>query len=191
MRVHCDEGIANHIGPEPCVVGREAGITVTRPALPIRFHRLRPSLRDCNSGQGGRVTRTSNILVDRSLFSAASVILNRSTRSPRRSVDPAPLGRGRRKRVLLPREKACPERGEGGQGEGTGRSPLASGGVGPSHGRRPISASCVLTPGPSPASTRCTHLRAPRATRAEVVFARASAGCAPPSPRSGEGGATT
>ena len=25
MQVHCDEGIANHIGPEPCVVGREAG----------------------------------------------------------------------------------------------------------------------------------------------------------------------
>ena len=23
--VHYDEGIANHIGPEPCVVGREAG----------------------------------------------------------------------------------------------------------------------------------------------------------------------
>src|SRR5208337_4436010 len=23
--VHCDEGIANHIGPEPCAVGREAG----------------------------------------------------------------------------------------------------------------------------------------------------------------------
>ena len=23
--VHCDEGIANRIGPEPCVVGREAG----------------------------------------------------------------------------------------------------------------------------------------------------------------------
>jgi len=23
--VHCGEGIANHIGPEPCVVGREAG----------------------------------------------------------------------------------------------------------------------------------------------------------------------
>ncbi len=25
MQVHCDEGIANPIGPEPCVVGREAG----------------------------------------------------------------------------------------------------------------------------------------------------------------------
>ena len=25
MQVHDDEGIANHIGPEPCVVGREAG----------------------------------------------------------------------------------------------------------------------------------------------------------------------
>ena len=25
MQVHYDEGIANHIGPEPCVVGREAG----------------------------------------------------------------------------------------------------------------------------------------------------------------------
>ena len=25
MQVHCDEGIANRIGPEPCVVGREAG----------------------------------------------------------------------------------------------------------------------------------------------------------------------
>ena len=23
MRVHCDEGIANHIGPEPCVGPRE------------------------------------------------------------------------------------------------------------------------------------------------------------------------
>ena len=25
MRVHCDEGVANRIGPEPCVSGREAG----------------------------------------------------------------------------------------------------------------------------------------------------------------------
>jgi len=25
VQVHYDEGIANHIGPEPCVVGREAG----------------------------------------------------------------------------------------------------------------------------------------------------------------------
>ena len=25
MQVHCDEGIASHIVPEPCVVGREAG----------------------------------------------------------------------------------------------------------------------------------------------------------------------
>ena len=25
MQVHCDEGIANRIGPEPCVVGCEAG----------------------------------------------------------------------------------------------------------------------------------------------------------------------
>ncbi len=25
MEVHCDEGLANRIGPEPCVVGREAG----------------------------------------------------------------------------------------------------------------------------------------------------------------------
>ncbi len=25
VQVHCDEGIANRIGPEPCVVGREAG----------------------------------------------------------------------------------------------------------------------------------------------------------------------
>ena len=25
MRVRRDEGVANHIGPEPCVVGREAG----------------------------------------------------------------------------------------------------------------------------------------------------------------------
>ena len=25
MQVHCDEGIANRIGPQPCVVGREAG----------------------------------------------------------------------------------------------------------------------------------------------------------------------
>ncbi len=25
MEVHCDEGVANRIGPEPCVVGREAG----------------------------------------------------------------------------------------------------------------------------------------------------------------------
>ncbi len=23
MRVHCDEGVANHIGPEPCAVVRE------------------------------------------------------------------------------------------------------------------------------------------------------------------------
>ena len=23
MRVHCDEGVANHIDPEPCVSGRE------------------------------------------------------------------------------------------------------------------------------------------------------------------------
>jgi hypothetical protein len=25
VKVHCDEGIANHIGPEPCAFGREAG----------------------------------------------------------------------------------------------------------------------------------------------------------------------
>ena len=25
MKVHCDEGVAIRIGPEPCVVGREAG----------------------------------------------------------------------------------------------------------------------------------------------------------------------
>ena len=25
MQVHYDEGIANHIGPKPCAVGREAG----------------------------------------------------------------------------------------------------------------------------------------------------------------------
>jgi len=25
VRVHCDEGVATHIGPEPCVFGREAG----------------------------------------------------------------------------------------------------------------------------------------------------------------------
>ncbi len=25
MKVHCDEGLATRIGPEPCVVGREAG----------------------------------------------------------------------------------------------------------------------------------------------------------------------
>jgi hypothetical protein len=25
VKVHCDEGIANHIGPEPCVVVREGG----------------------------------------------------------------------------------------------------------------------------------------------------------------------
>jgi len=25
VQVHYDEGVANHIGPEPCVVGLEAG----------------------------------------------------------------------------------------------------------------------------------------------------------------------
>ncbi len=25
VKVHCDEGLANHIGPEPCVVAREGG----------------------------------------------------------------------------------------------------------------------------------------------------------------------
>jgi len=25
VEVHCDEGVANRIGPEPCVFGREAG----------------------------------------------------------------------------------------------------------------------------------------------------------------------
>ncbi len=41
---------------------------------------------------------------------------------------------------------------------------------------------------PQQSSTGCTHLRSPTsAARAEVVFARISGGCAPPSPRSGEG----
>jgi hypothetical protein len=25
VKVHCDEGVAIHIGPKPCVIGREAG----------------------------------------------------------------------------------------------------------------------------------------------------------------------
>ncbi len=55
MQVHCDEGIANHIGPEPCAVGREAGgeasagVRIGQPL--VRQAKLARSSR-CKSGPG-------------------------------------------------------------------------------------------------------------------------------------------
>ncbi len=45
MEVHYDEGLANRIGPEPCVVGREAGgeasagVRIGQPLSRERFNR--------------------------------------------------------------------------------------------------------------------------------------------------------
>ena len=55
LQVHCDEGIANHIGPEPCLVGREArgeasaGAPIGQPL--VRQAKLARSSR-CKSGPG-------------------------------------------------------------------------------------------------------------------------------------------
>jgi len=42
MKVHCDEGVANHIGPEPCVANDEASVgeSIGQP-----LSRERPSFR--------------------------------------------------------------------------------------------------------------------------------------------------
>jgi hypothetical protein len=55
VQVHCDEGVAIHIGPEPCVVVREgrgeasAGERIGRPL--VRQAKLARSSR-CKSGPG-------------------------------------------------------------------------------------------------------------------------------------------
>ena len=63
MQVHYDEGVANHIGPEPCVGARErageasAGEIVGRAlSREIRLILGADALREAEGNMGGRVT---------------------------------------------------------------------------------------------------------------------------------------
>ena len=64
--VHYDEGIANHIGPEPCVVSREAGgeasagVRIGQPSSRERINRDADAVVTAEGETGMRVTASAS-----------------------------------------------------------------------------------------------------------------------------------
>ena len=69
MQVHYDEGVANHIGPEPCVVDREVGSEASageRIGQPLSHERYTPreadAVRRAEGNRAGRVNASARPL---------------------------------------------------------------------------------------------------------------------------------
>ena len=69
MQVHYDEGVANRIGPEPCVVGREAGgeasagVRIGQPLSRERINRDADAVVTAEGKTGVRVNASASLVL--------------------------------------------------------------------------------------------------------------------------------
>ena len=106
MQVHYDEGVANHIGPEPCVAVREGGSEASageRIGQPLSHERSSPreadAVRRAEGNRAGRVNASALATRRGQRPWHVRTLLVREPGDPttgrRRSVDPVRIGKVR------------------------------------------------------------------------------------------------